>query len=212
MGVAFATSWGLFLAGFVLLSGGHLDELWRERLPWVALAMAPGMLGLLGLRYPRLLLPAGIVSIPMAFISFSLIGLPFLIPACFYLVAYGRATAPIEPVPSRVPAVLTSFVVLLLLVGAFLALLWHKDPLCTSQTVLPSGRVVEREYVPQGSVGSGSFSTATTTRSLGGGPSLSRSCTSDRITTIEKTTSIGLVALAIVAGTWMSKPKKVPSE
>lgn len=88
----------------------------------------PGVLALLGLAdRPVLLLPAGILLIPLSAVSFAGVTLPLLIPAVMLLVAYGRRSS---GRPSAYPgqAGVCVVVVLVLVVLAFLVLFAHDDP------------------------------------------------------------------------------------
>jgi hypothetical protein len=96
-------------------------------LGWAALFAAPGVLVLLGRRgRPSLLLSAGLILVPLSFLSFAGVLLPLLVPAVLLFVAYGRRSAA-SPRP-KVPAGITAFVVVALLVGAAMALFIHQDP------------------------------------------------------------------------------------
>ncbi|MGH9280331.1 MAG: hypothetical protein ACRD12_19805 [Acidimicrobiales bacterium] len=87
----------------------------------------PGVLAVLAdAGRPALLLPVGVVLLPLSLLSFSGILLPLLIPAVLVLVAYARrrATAP----PPLVPPFFTTIVVLTATVAAVVVLLAHPDP------------------------------------------------------------------------------------
>ena len=92
-----------------------------------AIVAAPGVLALLA-RYdrPALLLPAGVVLIPLSFLSFALVTLPLLIPAVMLFVDYARRSRTHPVGWKRATAV--TVLVLALLVGALLALVVHQDP------------------------------------------------------------------------------------
>lgn len=88
---------------------------------------APGVAALLALvDRPALLLPAGVVLIPLSALSFAGATLPLLIPAIMLFVAYGRRSAA-QPVGAG-RATLTTVAVLGLLVAATVALFVHQDP------------------------------------------------------------------------------------
>ncbi len=91
-GVAVHAAWTLFLAGQGLFSDGTLDPQWRTALVFVCLAALPGAFAVVGLRgRPALVLTAGIMCIPLAFISLAGATLPLLLPAAVYLMAYARS-------------------------------------------------------------------------------------------------------------------------
>ena len=56
-----------------------------------AVAAAPGVLALLSVHdRPALVLPAAVLLVPMSFISFALVTLPLLVPACMLFRRYRR--------------------------------------------------------------------------------------------------------------------------
>lgn len=121
---------GLALSG-VRFAGGSPPEQGLEgalgSLALGAIVAAPGVMALLAARgRPALLLPAGIVLIPLSFLSFALVTLPLLIPAVLFLDAYGRRSAR-APKPRGTRAG-TALVVMILLVAAVVVLLAHQDP------------------------------------------------------------------------------------
>lgn len=92
IGVAVNAVWVSFLSVLGLFSGGSLDPQWRTVLVFVGLIGLPGVLAAFGLRRrPALLLVAGIICVPLSFISLAGATLPLLVPATLYLVAYARA-------------------------------------------------------------------------------------------------------------------------
>jgi len=141
LGVAGSSRFIGAVAGFLILAGLGLAAIryFGESPPWrgaegaagsLALGgvvMATGALALLGLRdRPVLLLPAAIVLVPASFLSFALVTLPLLVPAALLFVGYGRRSRP-DPLPPGRSAVVM-LAVLLLLVGAAVALLVREDP------------------------------------------------------------------------------------
>lgn len=92
IGGAVHAVWASFLSVFGLFSGGSLDPQWRTVLVFVGLVALPGVLAAVGLRgRPALLLTAGIICVPLSFISLAGATLPLLVPATLYLVAYARS-------------------------------------------------------------------------------------------------------------------------
>lgn len=92
-----------------------------------AVIAAPGALGLLSLAdRPALLLPAGVLLIPLSFVSFAGVTLPLLVPAVMLLVAYGRRSSGQVAYPGQ--AAVCVVVAVVLVVAAFLALFAHDDP------------------------------------------------------------------------------------
>lgn len=87
----------------------------------------PGVLALLSLaERPALLLPAGVLLIPLSFVSFAGATLPLLIPAVMLLVAYGRRSSGPGAYPGQ--AAVCVVVVVGLVVAAFLVLFANDDP------------------------------------------------------------------------------------
>ena len=92
-----------------------------------AVVAAPGVLVLLALHgRPALLLPAGIMLIPLSFLSFAGVLLPLLLPAIVLFVAYGRRSAGRLPAPWW--TALTTVTVVALLLAAAISLFVHEDP------------------------------------------------------------------------------------
>lgn len=91
-GVTVHSAWMLFLAGLGLFSDGAFDPHWRTGLVFVCLAGLPAVLAGAGLRgRPALLLTAGIICVPLSFMSLAGATLPLLLPAALYLMAYARS-------------------------------------------------------------------------------------------------------------------------
>lgn len=92
-----------------------------------AVMAAPGVLALLSLvERPALLLPAGVLLVPLSFVSFAGVTLPLLIPAVMLLVAYGRRCSGPGTYPGQ--AGVCVVVVVVLVLAAFLALFANEDP------------------------------------------------------------------------------------
>ncbi|HEX2274645.1 MAG TPA: hypothetical protein VHG90_12300 [Acidimicrobiales bacterium] len=93
-----------------------------------AVMAVPGVLALLSLAdRPALLLPAGVLLVPLSFVSFAGVTLPLLVPAVMLLVAYGRRSVGCRRAYAGQAGVCT-VVVLVLVVVAFVALFAHDDP------------------------------------------------------------------------------------
>ena len=91
-----------------------------------AVMAAPGLLALLSLAdRPALLLPAGVLLVPLSFVSFAGVTLPLLVPAVMLLVAYGRRCSG-HTYPGQ--AGVCVVVVVVLVLAAFLALFANDDP------------------------------------------------------------------------------------
>ena len=98
VGVGMHLVWTLFLAGLGLFSEGALDPQWRTALFFVALAGSPAAVAIFGLRgRPALILTAGIICLPLSFISLAGATLPLLLPGLLYLIAYSRSSEPSSP-------------------------------------------------------------------------------------------------------------------
>lgn len=132
-----AVSAGMIVAGAVALgfarffAGAPVLEQNLEAavasLALAAVVAAPGVLALLALAdRPVLLLPAGIMLVPLSFLSLAGVTLPLLIPAVMLFTAYGRRSSAL-PSPRGQSAVTTLVTVVLLLVAG-LVLFVHPDP------------------------------------------------------------------------------------
>jgi hypothetical protein len=89
VGIALGLGWAVTLGFIALTDGGKLTSDWIESVPWVVIAALPAILAIRGLRGPRdALLTAGVISVPIAFISLAGATLPLLIPAAFYFLAF----------------------------------------------------------------------------------------------------------------------------
>ncbi|MDQ6909823.1 MAG: hypothetical protein M3Z84_03410 [Actinomycetota bacterium] len=87
----------------------------------------PGIAALLSLDHrSALLLPAGMLLVPLSFLSFALVTLPLLIPAVMLFVAFGRRSATEPVAPAR--AVLSTLSVVGLVILAVVMLFVHQDP------------------------------------------------------------------------------------
>ena len=81
-----------FLTGVSVFDRGRLAADWPEALPWLLVAAAPLVLGLIGLRRPGTLLWAGAITFPLALTSLAGAMLPIVLPGICFLVAYGSST------------------------------------------------------------------------------------------------------------------------
>jgi hypothetical protein len=92
-----------------------------------AVIATPGALALLArVDRPALLLPAGVLLMPLAGVSMAGATLPLLIPALMLLVAHGRRPQP-EAHPPLFVAI-SSAVVIMLVVAGLVSLFVHEDP------------------------------------------------------------------------------------
>jgi hypothetical protein len=93
---------------------------------FAAVVAAPGLLALLGLQgRPWLLTAAGVLLLPMCFLSFSFLFFPLLVPAVIFLtVAIVRPRGRPRPWAQCAAAVLSA----LFVVGAIVSLFAHEDP------------------------------------------------------------------------------------
>lgn len=148
----------------------------------------PGVMALLGLRrrWP-LLLAAGIASLALAVVPFSLHSLVFGPVGVAYLVACGLWRGP-RPGPARTAAV--AAVVPALLLVAFGALLWHEDPMCYERHT--DGSVVVHRDAE--SVTSGTQTVEADSDVV------ERGCSSDSVVWWEAATSLALAAAALGIG------------
>lgn len=91
-----------------------------------AVIAAPGALALLArIDRPALLIPAGVLLLPLSGVSIAT--LPLLIPAVMLLVAYVRRRPP-EAVQPPLLVALSSAVVIMIVVAALVSLFIHEDP------------------------------------------------------------------------------------
>ena len=192
-GVALGSVLALALGSLPLLLGGedHFGD-HRLRAPMLIAVLAiPALLAAVGLSRTPALLAAGVVSLPLGFVSLAGATLPLLIPAAFYLVAYGRAPS----VRPRLPTALMIVAVLALGAAAFVSPSLGDDARCVETVVRADGTTYERPARH-----------STPTRMGGGKNVRAVRCTSDVVTPPETAVSVSLVALAALGAAWMSKP------
>lgn len=172
--------------------GPSLDSDWLRGMGLVAILMIPAVLAIVGLRRRGALLTAGVVSLPMPFMSFSFLLFPMLIPAAFYLVAYDRARISYTP---RIPAPVVASLTFFLLVLAFLSLFLTEDERCYEVVRLRDGTRVQRTVDSRWS-------------SPSDGRLVESGCSSDSVTPIEAGLSLGLVTVAGMSAAYLSGPRR----
>ncbi len=87
----------------------------------------PGILAMLGRRRPALYLAAGVLGIPLMFVSFSGVAFPLLVPAVMSLTAYAKRSG--DSVP-RLAAPVIAMLAFVLGIASFFVLFVHEDPEC----------------------------------------------------------------------------------
>jgi hypothetical protein len=122
---------GLGLTCLLLANGGdEPSDRAASYLGALALGMVatlPGALAMLGRRRPALFLAAGLVGVPISFISMGGATLPLLLPTGMAFVAYGRRAA--DAIPRVYPTIIALNAVVIGILS-FMALLVHEDPRC----------------------------------------------------------------------------------
>lgn len=156
----------------------------------------PGVLALLGLRrrWP-LLLAAGIASLVLAVLPVSVHTFVFAPAGVVHLVACALWKAP--PHGTGRTATVAA-VVPTLLVAAFVALLWHEDPICWERHA--DGSVVVHRDVESVTSGSGSSEADSEVVESG--------CSSDTVVWWEAATSLALAGVALGVGVGLSRPDR----
>lgn len=197
---AVAASAAVHLGGVVALAVLRLlaDGAVGDRLGVVPLAAVYGLPAVLAalafVGRPQLLLAAGIATLALAVFPFSLHSFVLGPVGIVYLVASTRWQTPDRGQGAAVAA----GVVPLLLVGAFVALLWHEDPVCYTKDA--SGQVtVDRDPGP---ISSGSETI---------GPDsdvVERGCSSDTVVWWEALTSLALSGGALAAAILLTGPSR----
>lgn len=183
----------------VLIMGVVGDGAVGDRLGVVPLAAVyglPGVLALLALRRRGpLLLAAGVASLVLAVVPFSLHSFVFGPVGLVYLVAYVRWPAPRHSGRSAAAAV----AVPVLLIAAFLSLVWHEDPICYAKDA--SGEVtIDRN---PDDVMSG-------TQTIEAGSDIvERGCSSDTVVWWEAIMSLALSGVALGAAIHLVEPSPV---
>ena len=176
-------------------SGPSLDPDWLRGLGLMAILMIPAALAFVGLWRPGTLLAAGVVSLPMCFMSFSFLLFPMLIPAALYLSAYSRAAVKFEP---RLPPAAVAALMLVSLVLSFMLLFINEDPRCYEIVRRGDGSTFERLLPPGESI----YSTQGRRGVVGSG------CSSDSVTPIEAGMSVGSVTLAAISAVYLNGPRR----
>lgn len=122
---------GLGLTGLLLANGNDepIDPVasYLGALALGIVATLPGALAMLGRRRPALFLAAGVVGVPISFISMGGATLPLLLPAGMALVAYGRRAA--DAIPRFHPPIIALNAVAIGILS-FMVMLVHEDPGC----------------------------------------------------------------------------------
>lgn len=121
---------GLGLTGLLLAHAGDEPDPLANFLGALALGMVailPGALAMLGRRRPTLYLAAGLVGLPISFISMAGATLPLLVPTGMAFVAYGRHAA--DAVPRVYPTII-ALNAAVLGIFSFAVMLVHDDPRC----------------------------------------------------------------------------------
>lgn len=143
--VAYALFIGAIRAGFIHVAGSGSDNVGPSTADlgalWLTVALAvPGVIaGIAAVRRSGpLLIMAGVLCLGQAFIAFSGVALPFVVPA-IYLVALGAGTAP-SPHAGR--AMLAGFGVFALVLAAWVTSLGLTETRCWTATEGPDGSLV----------------------------------------------------------------------
>lgn len=186
----------------VLALGALSDGSVGDRLgaaPLAAVYGLPAVLALLALRERGpLLLPAGVASVVLAVFPFSLHSFVFGPIGIIYLLAYARWPTH-QHAGSR--SAVAALVAPLLLVGAFVALIVHDDPICYSRDA--AGEVtIERN---PGEVMSGTQTIEP------GSDVVERGCSSDRVVWWEATVSLALTVAALAAAVFLVPRARHPA-
>jgi len=135
------------VVGLISASFGAIDPGPPEIVPrpvvLALLLMLPGAIAAIGAwrRSGPLLIAAGVLCLAQAFIAFSGVTLPFVIPAILLLVLGGRASAVPQPWLTRGGALL----VVVLGIGAWFALLGTTETVCWVATSGADGELVYRQ-------------------------------------------------------------------
>jgi hypothetical protein len=122
-------AFGALFLGLLLVNQDEPEDRGTRILAGLALGsttLLPAILALLARKRPTLYLAAGVLGIPLAFISMAGVTLPLLLPAGMALVAYGRRSG--QGPPSRVAAPLIALIALFFGIASFVSLLIHDDP------------------------------------------------------------------------------------
>jgi hypothetical protein len=97
-GLGFALLHLLLLCGVALFDDGQLAGDWVETLPWLAIVAMPAVIAAVGLHNASALPWAAGISLPLSLLSIAGATLPLILPAIFYLLAYGAAARPTEEI------------------------------------------------------------------------------------------------------------------
>lgn len=175
----------------LLADGAVGDQL--GALPLAAVYGLPAVLAASAFRRrPSLLLAAGIASLVLAVFPFSLHSFVFAPVGLVYLIAYPRWPSPRNGNQAAAAAV----VVPLLLVLAFVALIWHDDPICYSRNTF-NDVTIDRDPGP---ITSGSQTIEADSDVVEAG------CSSDTVVWWEALTSLTLTGGALAAAAYLTAP------
>lgn len=189
--------------------GPSLDPDWLRGFGLIGILMVPTVLAAIGLRRPGALLAAGLVSVPMCLMSFSLLLFPMLIPAALYFIAFSRAVSSYTP---RVPPFAVAILTFVLVILSFFALFLKEDPRCYEIVQRGDGTTFERPVPVDGSMHSGgdrtefgsSISGPTSTQGKG---VIGSGCSSDSVTPIEAGLYLLLLTTATLTAAYLSGPR-----
>ncbi|MDQ3645678.1 MAG: hypothetical protein M3345_01940 [Actinomycetota bacterium] len=193
--------------GSIRFFGDDASFLMEDRvgaLATMVVLAAPSLLALVGARgRSTLLLAAGLMYIPLSFISFALVTLPLLISGVLFLMAYEPGPKPVAP---RVAIV---GVVVLAVMGALVAL-WFgpDDPRCWTEVTRKDGSTIVKLVRADCCVSASGTSVSPPAPNAGRGViSSGGGCTTDVITVGESAASTGLIAVALLVGAALARPR-----
>jgi hypothetical protein len=121
---------GLGLTGLLVAHAGNEPDRVASYLGAFALGMVvtlSGALAMLGRRRPALFLAAGLIGVPISFISMAGATLPLLVPTGMAFVAYGRRAG--DAIPHVYPTIIALNAAVLGILS-FAVMLVHDDPRC----------------------------------------------------------------------------------
>ncbi|MGH2760723.1 MAG: hypothetical protein ACRDKJ_14325, partial [Actinomycetota bacterium] len=124
----------------------HAAEWWIGDLALAGLVAAPAVLGLLGaFGREMLLLPAGVTSVALSLTFLSGAGLPLIVPAVLYLIAFARRVERrVSVVAVVLPIALEAAAFAVLLIGSYQTVCWREVRGADGRTALTRDRAAER--------------------------------------------------------------------